>query len=239
MHREHHRWYSPSLGRDMELLVFGHAGARAIVYPTSMGRFFEWEDRGMIDALREHLERGWLQLYCVDSVDGESWYARHKHPVQMAERQEQYEQYVLTEVLPLSWSRNPTPFVITTGASFGAYHAAGLAFRHPYHVQRMLGLSGLYDIREQTGDYYDGRIYAHNPSDFIRHERDPWRLDALRRQDIILVTGRDDSFRENNEWLSRALWERGIGNALRLWDGWAHDWPWWRDMIVRYVGGHD
>jgi esterase/lipase superfamily enzyme len=239
MHREHHRWFSPSLGRDMDLLVFGHGGARVLVYPTSMGRFFEWEDRGMIAALGEHLERGWLQLYCVDSVDQESWYARGKHPVQMAERQEHYERYVLTEVLPLSWSRNPTPFVIATGASFGAYHAASLAFRHPHHVQRLVGLSGLYDIREQTGDYYDGRIYAHNPSDFIRHEQDPDRLEALRRQDIILVTGRDDSFRENNEWLSRALWERGIGNALRLWDGWAHDWPWWRQMIVRYVGGHD
>ena len=239
MHREHHRWFSPSLGRDMDLLVFGHGGARVVVYPTSMGRFFEWEDRGMIGALAEHLERGWLQLLCVDSVDAESWYARGKHPVQMAERQEQYERYVLDEVLPLSWSRNPTPYLITTGASFGAYHAAALAFRHPHVVNRMLGMSGLYDIREQTGAYYDGRIHAHNPSDFVRHEHDPWRLDALRRQDIILVTGRDDSFRQNNEWLSQILWERGVGNALRLWDGWAHDWPWWRQMVVRYIGGHD
>ena len=239
MLREHHRWFSPSLGRDMDLLVFGHGGARVVVFPTSMGRFFEWEDRGMIGALAEHLERGWLQLYCVDSVDKESWYARHKHPVQMAERQEQYERYVLHEVLPLSWARNPTPYLVTTGASFGAYHAASLAFRHPHVVNRMLGMSGLYDIREQTGAYYDGRIQAHNPSDFLRHEHDPWRLDALRRQDIILVTGRDDSFRQNNEWLSQILWERGVGNALRLWDGWAHDWPWWRQMVVRYIGGHD
>jgi esterase/lipase superfamily enzyme len=239
MHREHHRWYSPSLGRDMELLVFGHGGARAVVFPTSQGRFFEWEDRGMIDALGEQLERGWLQLYCVDSVDAESWYARHKHPVQRAERQEAYERYVLTEVLPLSAQRNPTPFVIAMGASFGAYHAADLAFRHPHAVQRMIGMSGLYDIREQTDGYYDASIAAHNPSDFLQHEHDPWRLEALRRQDIIIVTGQDDRFRANNEWLSRVLWERGVGNALRLWDGWAHDWPWWREMAVRYVGGHD
>jgi diacylglycerol kinase family enzyme len=43
----------------------------------------------------------------------------------------------------------------------------------------------------------------------------------------------------NNEYLSRILWEKGIGNALRLWDGWAHDWPWWRQMVTRYVGGAD
>jgi esterase/lipase superfamily enzyme len=239
MHREYHKWHSPSLGRDMELLIFGHGGARVIVYPTSQGRFYEWQDRGMHHALGEHLERGWIQLYCVDSVDAESWYSRWKHPVQMAERQEQYERYVLDEVLPLSAHKNPTPYVIATGASFGAYHAAALAFRHPHRVNRMLGLSGLYDIREIMGDYYDGRIQAHNPSDFVRHERDPWRLEALRRQDIILVTGRDDRFRGNNEWMSQVLWEKGVGNALRLWDGWAHDWPWWHEMVVRYIGGHD
>ncbi len=26
MKREYHKWSSPALGRDMELLVFGHAG---------------------------------------------------------------------------------------------------------------------------------------------------------------------------------------------------------------------
>ena len=47
MNREYHRWYSRSLDRDMELLVFGHTGARVLVFPTSMGRFFQWEDSGM------------------------------------------------------------------------------------------------------------------------------------------------------------------------------------------------
>ena len=66
MNREHHRWYSPSLERDMELLVFGHAGARVLVFPTSMGSFFQWEDTGMIATLSDQLENGDLQLFCVD-----------------------------------------------------------------------------------------------------------------------------------------------------------------------------
>jgi esterase/lipase superfamily enzyme len=64
----------------MELLLFGHGGARVLVFPTSMGRFFEWDDRGMVGALAEHIDRGWIQLCCVDSVDSESWYARWKYP---------------------------------------------------------------------------------------------------------------------------------------------------------------
>jgi esterase/lipase superfamily enzyme len=239
MHREYHRWFSPSLSREMELLQFGHGGARVLVFPTSMGRFHEWEDRGMVGVLGEHLARGWLQLWCVDSVDGESWYAKHKHPADRARRHEDYERYLLHEVLPLTTSRNANPFLILTGASFGAYHAANLAFRHPHLVGRVLGLSGLYDIKEQTEGWSNDIIYFNDPSTFLRNEHESWRLEALRRMDIIFAIGRDDPMRGNNEWMSRMLWEKGIGNALRIWDGWAHDWPWWHRMVRQYIGGHD
>jgi esterase/lipase superfamily enzyme len=239
MHREYQRWYSPSLGREMELLIFGHAGARVLVFPTSMGRFFDWEDRGMIGALGEHLERGWLQLYCVDSVDSESWYCRWAHPASRAWRHVQYENYLCHEVLPLTVHRNPNPFLITTGASFGAYHAVNFALRHPGLVSRTIGLSGIYDIRDWTDGYHDDNIYFNNPCAYIPNEHDGGRLEALRRLDIILVVGHDDPLRSNNEHLSNFLWGKSIWHALRIWDGWAHDWPWWQQMIRLYIGGHN
>src|SRR5579884_849358 len=143
MNREYHRWFSPSLQRDMELLVFGHAGARTLVFPTSMGRFFQWEDFGMIAELRDQIDQGHLQLFCVDSVDSESWYAKQLHPAVRAIRHNQYDNYLLREVLPFSSERNANPFLITTGTSFGAYHAVNFALRHPEQVDRTLGLSGL------------------------------------------------------------------------------------------------
>ena len=100
-------------------------------------------------------------------------------------------------------------------------------------------MSGLYDIKQLTGGYSDHNVYACNPADFMRHEHDPSRLDAFRRQDIILAVGRDDAARVNNEELSATLWSKGIGNALRIWDGWAHDWPYWERMVRTYIGGHD
>ena len=223
----------------MELLVFGRAGARVLVFPTSMGRFYDWEDRGMIEALGEHLERGWVQLFCVDSVDAESWYAKGKHPAQRAQRHEEYERYVLYEVLPFTTERNPNLFLIATGASFGAYHAVNFAFRRPRVVQRVIGLSGLYDIKRQTNGYSDPLVYAHDPSHYMIDEANPDRLAALREMDIILAIGRDDPSRPDNEHLSEVLWSKGIWHALRIWDGWAHDWPWWKQMTLRYIGGHD
>jgi esterase/lipase superfamily enzyme len=239
MKREYHRWYSPSLQRDMELLIFGHAGARLLVFPTSQGRFFEWEDRGMMVALGEHIEQGWIQVYCVDSVDAESWYARWKHPGTRAWRQVEYENYILRELLPLSMQKNDNPFLITTGASFGAFHALSMALRHPHIFNRAIGLSGIYDIRDWTDGYHDDTVYFLNPMEFISNEHDWGRLEMLRRLDIILVAGQDDRLRYSSEQLSTVLWDKGIGNALRIWDGWAHDWPWWQQMLRLYIGGHD
>lgn len=237
--REHHSWHSPALGREMELLVLGHGGARVLVFPTSMGRFYEWEDREMPQALAEHLRNGWVQLFCVDSVDQESWYATWKWPGDRAHRHLQYEQYLLREVLPFTTSRNPNPFLVATGASFGAYHAVNFAFRNPHLVGRVIGLSGLYDIRRFTDGHEDANVVANNPSHYVSLLSDHGHLEAMRRMDIVLATGADDAFVDNNRYLSGALWDKGVGNALRIWDGWAHDWPWWRQMIVKYIGGSD
>jgi esterase/lipase superfamily enzyme len=239
MNREHHRWHSPALGRDMDLLVFGHAGARVLVFPTSMGRFYEWEDQGMMDALGEHLRNGWLQMFCVDSVDAESWYARWKHPGDRVWRHVQYEQYLLNEVLPFSAHRNGNPFLIATGASFGAFHAVNFALRHPWLVGRVLGMSGLYDMGQFTDGHLDENAFANDPSLYVPQLHDHGRLEALRRMDIVLATGREDPNVGNVEYLSRVLWEKGVGNALRLWDGWSHDWPYWQQMVRAYIAGHD
>src|ERR1041385_6152169 len=65
MNREYHKWYSHRLGRDMELLIFGHAGTPTLVFPTSQGRFYEYEDRGMVWAMTGKIDAGALQLFCV------------------------------------------------------------------------------------------------------------------------------------------------------------------------------
>src|SRR5579859_970615 len=239
MNREYHRWHSPSLNRDMELLVFGHYGARVLVFPTSKGKFFEWEDRGMMLALGEQLERGWLQLFCVDSIDEESWYCGWAHPGGRAYRHVQYDAYLYNEVLPFSQSKNGNAFLITTGASFGGYHAMNFGLRHPDKVSRILAMSGLYDIRQFTGGYSDDNVYFNNPIAYVPNEFEPYRLEHLRRQDIIMATGREDRLMQSARDLSGELWAKGIGNALREWDGWAHDWPYWQKMAQLYIGGHD
>jgi esterase/lipase superfamily enzyme len=223
----------------MELLIFGHAGARVLVFPTSMGKYYEWEDRGMIAALADQIESGGIQIYCVDSVDAESWYARHKHPGERAWRHTQYENYLVYEVLPLADQKNPTPYLITIGASFGAYHAMNFALRHPDITDRVIAMSGLFDIERWLGDYRDDFVYSNCPCLYLPNEVDDNRLKLLQHLDIIIAIGAQDPNINNNRWLSQVLWQKGIWHALRIWDGWAHDWPYWLKMVRMYMSGHD
>lgn len=239
MHRQYHSWWSPALNRHMGLLEFGHAGATVLVYPTSRGHFHEWEDRGMIGSMWHALENGWFHLICIDSVDDDSWYCKWKHPGSRAWRQQEYENYVLHEVLPFAKWRNPHPYTIATGASFGAYHALDLGLRNPDRVNRIVSMSGLCDVRRFADGFYNDTVYYHNPVDYIANEHDGWRLDRLRQQNIILAVGNGDGLVHQNRELSAKLWGKGIGNALREWDGFAHDWPVWHRMFPMYVGGHD
>jgi esterase/lipase superfamily enzyme len=191
------------------------------------------------NGLGEHLERGWLQMICVDSVDAESWYARWKHPGARAWRNTQYNNYLLHEVLPLSWQINPTPYLITTGASFGAYHALNFALRHPHVVNRVIGMSGIYSVDLWNDGFVNDDVYYNDPVLFMPNEHDHERLEAMRRMDIILVAGETDPLRWRTEQISNILWQKNIWHAVRTWDGWSHDWPYWQKMLQLYIDGHD
>ena len=49
MQRRYETFYSPAVGRDMEILTFGYYGPPMIVFPSGGGRFFDFENNGMIE----------------------------------------------------------------------------------------------------------------------------------------------------------------------------------------------
>ncbi|HEV1284699.1 MAG TPA: alpha/beta fold hydrolase, partial [Bryobacteraceae bacterium] len=209
MNREYHKWYSPSLGRDMELLVFGHAGLPVIVFPTSMGRFFDYENRQMISIIGDRYERGQIQAFCVDSVDAESWYNKSIHPAQRVARHEQYDHYLVNEVVPFIRSRNSSPELTVTGCSFGGYHSANFALKHPQLVTGFISMGGAFDIHQFLDGYYDDTCYYNCPPDFLPNLNDS----ALNRMNIVLAAGEYDICRAENERLSGILAAKGIAHT--------------------------
>lgn len=242
MNREYHEWFSKNLHRKMELLVFGHSGARVIVFPTRGGRFFDYENFGMLKSLAPSIEAGNLQLFCVDSVDYESFYCFWAHPRGRIERHIRYEAYIMEEVLPFTAHKNPNSPIMTHGCSLGAYHAINTAFRHPDIFFKTVGFSGRYDPTMQVGDYpdllegyYDDDVYFHSPSHYLPNITDEAILSKLRNMEIILTVGESDVFLHNNLKFSEALRDKGIEHALHLWPSEAHSARHWRRMAANYI----
>ncbi|MDX1671890.1 MAG: hypothetical protein R3211_06075, partial [Balneolaceae bacterium] len=100
MNKNSKSWQSPSLGRDMELLVYGDTGTPVLALPTRGGSCSQWEEEGMIDTLTDQIENGFNQVYCIDSVDDESFFNEKIKPSRRLMRQQQYESYVVDEVVP-------------------------------------------------------------------------------------------------------------------------------------------
>ena len=56
MNIEYCKWQSPALGQTMELKVYGFYGKPLLVFPAQGGRFYEFEDFGMISAITPFIE---------------------------------------------------------------------------------------------------------------------------------------------------------------------------------------
>ena len=218
----------------MELLVFGHAGTPYIIFPSSMGAFYEYEDSGMVAALGEKLQHGGLQLFCVASVDRESWYNRAAHPRHRIDRALAYEGYVLSDVVPLVRHRNHHGIGVS-GCSFGAYHALTFALRHPDIVSSCVAMSGSFSIHQFLDGYYDQDCYFLCPPDFLPNLADSWYLDRYRGAKWLLTTGEHDICLRDNKRMSDLLSKKGVPHSLHVWQEMWHDWPWWQKMAQAYL----
>ena len=242
MKREYHRWWSPRLRRNMEILIFGHAGARVLVFPTRNARFYEYENLRLLEQNRHKIEAGQLQLFCVDSIDSESFYCWWAHPYGRIQRHIQYEEYILNEVYPLMNRINSHPCTISHGCSLGAFHAANIAIRHPHLFNKLCVFSGRFDLSMQIeyfadlfSGFYNDDIYFHTPAHFLPGLQCRKRINDLKKMDIILVIGREDPFLNNNIYISQVLNSKGIHHQLHIWDERAHSGFYWRKMVRLYL----
>ncbi len=231
MKEEYFKWYSPNLSKDIEMLVFGHRGYPVILFPTSMGRFYQNKDFGLIQTGHWFLERGFIQIFCPDSIDEHSWYNKHIHPAQRVRNHEWYDRMILEEIVHRVRWQTPSGKVAMAGASFGGYHAANFAFRHPELVSHVFSMSGAFDIKSFMDGYYDDSVFFNNPVDYLPglHHPDLWKMN------IVLGTSEWDICRPANERLAHLLREKWVPHWLDM-RGWKeHDWPLWQEMFPHYL----
>ena len=241
MQIEYHKWFSPNLGHDMEMNVYGYYGKPVLVFPAQAGRFFDFENFGMIGAIGPFVESGQIKLFTVDSVDGESWANGSAHPADRARRHQDYDRYIVEEVAPFirKHSGDTTAKFMTTGVSMGAYHAANFFFRHPDVFDTVIAISGLFRLNHFIGDYMDENVFFNTPLAYLPDLSDPWYLDQYRQSSIIVCAGQgawEDEMLADTHALKGILEQKGVPHWIDIWGGDVnHDWPWWHKMLPYFL----
>jgi len=241
MNIQYHELYSHNLGRIMQFKSYGYKGKPVIVFPSSGGRFYEYEDFGMIEASKEFIDKGLIRFYTVDGIDNESWLNKHSYPGDMARTHNAYDRYIIDEVIPFIKEHNNWygPFA-ATGCSMGGYHSVNFYFKHPDVFDTIIALSGIYDARFFVGESTsDVDVYLNSPVDYLKNLVDEKYLNLYRNGNIIICTGlgkwEEDTIRDT-KIIEEILKEKNIPAWIDYWGHDVdHDWPWWRVQMPYFL----
>ena len=236
-----HTTHSNHLARDMTVRMYGVTGLPVVVFPPQAGRFWDFENFGMVTVVEEAIARGFLRLFAVDSVDGESWAAFDRHPRDRAQRHEQYDRYICDELLSLIRTQcgKPMPRPLALGCSMGGYHAANFFFRHPDLFCGFISLSGVLDLRLFIGDYMDDLVYLNSPLVYLRNLTDPYYLAHIRRGKYVVCCGQgawEEHMLRDARALATILNEKSLAGWVDIWGfDVNHDWPWWKKQLPYFL----
>lgn len=233
-------WRSPRLALEMPIVTYGHAGTPLLLFPTAAADFLENERFFLVKAIEPFIFARRVRLFSIDSINAHAWMDRTVPIAEKARRQALYSSYIEEEVVP--YIRHVTGDAaarsLTTGASFGAFHAANAFFRRPDLFAGTIAMSGFYDLsRSYLDGYHDDNVYFNNPAYYVPNLSGHY-LDLIQRDSrIVIVTGQGAyEAPDNSRRFSAILSAKGVPHVLDIWGhDVRHDWPWWRKMLPYHL----
>ncbi len=220
----------------MALKIYGNSGQPFLVFPSSCGRYFDYEGMGMIEAIAHFIDAGKIKLFCVDSFDASSWYDFSISPAERNTHHEHYDQYITEEVVPFirNHCKDSQLRIMTNGCSMGALHAVNFFLRHPDLFCGSLALSGLYRLDHHEFNIKTeelAAVYYNSPLSYLPGLSNPWYLQRYSESIIIICVGQgawETAALEDSRALDQIFRQKGIGAWVDYW-GYDvnHDWPWW------------
>jgi len=232
------RWHSPRLDQEVTAARWGEVGTPLLMFPTAGGDAEEIERFLVIEALSGFLEQGRIKVYSCDSVAGRAMLGRERSPEHRMRMMDRFQTYVYHELVP--WIRHdcndPSIGILTAGSSIGAFNALAALCRFPDAFTGALCMSGTYDLLRFLKAEATEEFYHSSPGHYLPELGGP-ALDALRARFVLLASGRGRAEDIDESWrMAGLLGRKGVPNRMDDWGAqWHHDWPTWRNMLVRYV----
>lgn len=224
----------------MPIVRYGEWGRALLLFPTAQADFLDNERFGLIDAIAPLIEAGRVSVFCVNTINNESWMDRGLAPAEKARRQALYAGYVEHEVVAHIRKAlgNDEARIGVSGASFGAYHAANSFFRRPDQFDTLIAMSGFYELWPSwLRGFSNDDVYYNNPMWYAPRIADPHQRHLIASSQVHILTGQGAfEIPEESRRFSAALGAAGLPHHLDLWGhDVPHDWPSWRSMLAHYL----
>ena len=237
-------WWSDRLGQEVNVARWGEVGVPLLMFPTAGGDAEEIERFLVIDTVADYLTAGRIKVYSCDSVAGRVMLGGEGPPEHRMRVLNAFQDFVGSELVP--WIRDDCNDAgieaIVAGSSIGAFNALAVLCRFPDAFSHALCMSGTYDLQRflkperggqgrATADFYRASPVHYLPQ--LGGET----LDRLRERFILLASGRGRAEDIGESWRAASLLGRkGVPNRVDDWgEEWHHDWPTWRNMLLRYL----
>ena len=235
------RYFSDRLNRTMKIAIYGEGGIPVLAFPTQNGSCLDLEEHGMIDTLGKWIEEGQMQVYCVETVDSESWLNTNGDKGRRTWLQEQYYHFIVDEVIRYINKKSSSKMApLVTGFSMGATHAAIVFLRRPELFSGLLAISGIYSSEEYFGTWMDGRLYDSTPTVFLSNMPTSHAYIPLYNNKRIIFCSGQGAFEDEQVRTLKELEEifraKGIRAACDYWGfDVTHDWYWWKKMVMYHM----
>ena len=224
-------WWSPSLGCNKSLTVYGVSGTPVILIPDKEG-----VESGIINRLSYQLANGHNQVFCINQTLEEGLNNQEQKPDLRIIKNNQFESYLIEEVIPRIHKENSNPFIILAGLGLGAYYATNFALKHPADFGKLIAISGIFNIRSFFYPFYNDDIYYNNPIDYLPNLTDRTYLENIHKMDIRFATGNEDPNLEETYRICHILQQKSVSYQLDIWN--END-PnvenHWADALLRHV----
>ena len=240
----YYKEWSAVLDRAMEFKRYGHSGVPVLALPARGGRFYDWENNGMPDAIAQLLNEGKVQLFCADSIDGEAVLNGDAPVRRRAEMEEKYFVYLTAELAPRVLALNGAAKgtrLWCVGIDLGAVHAVNCRLRRPQQFAGAIGLSGIYDLARFWGSEKDDLVLRSSPLLYLGEKGIANKLTLAKAEEnsLMLCAGQgayEDDAKADTQALADLLKVEGLPAHLELWGGdVSHEWYWWGKMLGLFV----
>ncbi|WP_420635068.1 esterase family protein [Candidatus Palauibacter sp.] len=237
-------WWSDGLEQEVNVVRWGEVGVPLLMFPTAGGDAEEIERFLVIDTVADFLADGRIKVYSCDSVAGRVMLGQEGTPEHRMRVLNAFQNFVYYELVPMIRDdcNDPSIEVMAAGSSIGAFNALAMLCRFPDAFSHALCMSGTYDLlrflKHETGIEagITGDFYYSSPLHYLP-DLTGETLDLLRERFVLLASGRGRAEDIDESWrMASLLGRKGVPNRMDDWgETWHHDWPTWRNMLVRYL----